>query len=159
MMRILNHGLMSILLGGLVGTSQAEDRKDVVIANAREHWLTWTATGEAFGKHHEGRSRTGRHTIGTLTSPEFELSRNYLNFHLGGGRSEKLRVELLVGGETIRTMQCRFQDAEIDPHGWDVKDLRGKKARLRLVDEETKGVEFIHVVRITLSDQPAPPIE
>jgi hypothetical protein len=131
-------------------------------------WESWTTSGEAWGKGpvttplpgqemvvgatgarfatsmHGGDRATGR-----VTSPEFIVEGARLTMRLGGGTDEQLRVELWAedavqnphgatsviatasvlqpGGETLREVTL------------DVARLRGKPARLVLVDDSEIG--------------------
>jgi fructan beta-fructosidase len=99
--------------------------------------------------------------VGTLTSPEFEITDDYVNFLIGGGRHPMSEpaptaVNLLVGGEVVRT--ATGKDAErLTWSAWDVTDLRGQTARLQVVDHNTGGWGHINLDSVMLSDQPAQP--
>ena len=78
--------------------------------------------------------------IGTLLSDELVIDRSKLGFRAGGGRSHNLRVELEVGGAIVRSSAGAGLDFEaLLPVVWDVTDLRGRRARLRVVDAEPGG--------------------
>lgn len=73
---------------------------------------------------------------GSLTSPEIKITENYLAFLIAGGRHPgKAVVQLLVGDRVVReatgddSLKARTQV-------WDVTDLKGKLARIRLLDDE-----------------------
>lgn len=142
----------------------------------------WTAAGTAFGdrpaagtlprqmpvtgfrgkglvnSYHGGDGSTG-----TLTSPEFKLDRNFVSFLIGGGGyAGKTCLNLVVGGKTVRTATGPNVNPggseELVPAVWDVKELRGKTARLVVVDDATGGWGHVNVDHIVLTDtRPALP--
>ncbi|MGW8363972.1 GH32 C-terminal domain-containing protein [Streptomyces wedmorensis] len=141
----------------------------------------WTTTGNAFGaapaagtlpdqqavSGYRGSGLVnsylnGDSTTGTLTSPEFTIDQDYVNFLVGGGNhpagsDNPTAVELLVDGQAVRS--TTGQDAEaLDWASWDVNDLAGKKARIRIVDDNTGGWGHINVDHIMLSDTQAPSV-
>ncbi|MFJ1733687.1 GH32 C-terminal domain-containing protein [Streptomyces sp. NPDC088254] len=141
----------------------------------------WTATGDAFGAAPATGTlpnqqevsgflgsglvnsyRNGDSTTGTLTSPEFTIDKNYVNFLVGGGNhpvgsENPTAVELLVDGQVVRS--TTGQDGEaLDWASWDVKDLAGKKAQIKIVDMNTTGWGHINVDHIMLSDAQAQPV-
>jgi levanase len=138
----------------------------------------WTITGEAFGAAPATGTLPGQQevtgfegeglvntfinhdsSVGTLTSPEFEITDDYINFLIGGGRhpmseANPTAVNLLVGGEVVRTATGR--DGErLSWSSWDVSDLRGQIARLEVVDQNTGGWGHINLDSVMLSDAPA----
>lgn len=141
---------------------------------------TWTATGEAFGGGPAQGSLPGQmavtgfqghglvnsfhggdDTTGTLTSPEFRIERKYLGFLVGGGRNpEKLALQLLVGGSVVRSAtgpNDRAGGSEaLAQESWDVSDLAGKTAVLRIVDTATGGWGHINVDHIVQTDRKPP---
>ncbi|WP_030338321.1 glycoside hydrolase family 32 protein [Streptomyces sp. NRRL S-1022] len=141
----------------------------------------WTKTGDAFGAapatgtlpgqqevsgfRGSGLVNTflnGDSTTGALTSPEFTLDKKHINFLIGGGHhptsaAEPTAVELLVDGHAVRS--ATGGDAEaLNWASWDVSDLVGKKAQIRIVDENTGGWGHINVDHIMLSDTEAQPV-
>jgi fructan beta-fructosidase len=140
----------------------------------------WTTTGEAFGTapatgtlpnqqevtgfEGSGLVNTyinGDSTVGTLTSPAFEITSDHINFLIGGGRHpmsepDPTAVNLLVNGEVVRT--ATGKDAErLTWSAWDVSELRGQTARLEVVDQNTGGWGHINLDSVMLSDEPAQP--
>ncbi|MEU1464664.1 GH32 C-terminal domain-containing protein [Streptomyces sp. NPDC005727] len=141
----------------------------------------WTKTGDAFGTAPatgtlpnqqevsgflgSGLVNTylnGDSTTGTLTSPEFTIDKNHINFLIGGGHhptsaADPTALELLVDGQVVRS--ATGDDAEaLNWASWDVSDLTGKKAQIRIVDENTGGWGHINVDHIVLSDTRAQPV-
>jgi len=99
--------------------------------------------------------------VGTLTSPEFEITNDYINFLIGGGHHPMSEpgptaVNLLVDGEVVRT--ATGKEAErLTWSAWDVSELRGQTARLEVVDQSTGGWGHINLDSVMLSEAPAQP--
>ena len=72
---------------------------------------------------------------GTVEIDLGALSRPELRFVLGGRTSPGLRVELIVDGAVARTVRPRT-DKKLAPEAWQIQDLQGRKATLRIVDED-----------------------
>ncbi|WP_433455084.1 GH32 C-terminal domain-containing protein [Streptomyces sp. CA-142005] len=141
----------------------------------------WATTGDAFGSAPatgtlpnqqevsgylgSGLVNTflnGDSTTGTLTSPEFTIDKDYANFLVGGGNhplgsADPTAVELLVDGQVVRSTTGKDAEA-LNWASWDVKDLAGKKAQVRIVDDNTGGWGHINVDHIMLSDTKAQPV-
>ncbi|MER5225663.1 GH32 C-terminal domain-containing protein [Streptomyces flaveus] len=141
----------------------------------------WTATGDAFGTAPaagtlpdqgqvsgflgDGLANTfrgGDGATGTLTSPEFTIDKKYVNFLVGGGNhpadsANPTAVELLVDGQVVRSATGKDAEA-LNWASWDVSDLAGKKAQLRIVDDNTGGWGHLNVDHIMLSDTKAQPV-
>lgn len=92
---------------------------------------------------------------GTLTSPDFVVDRDHLSFLVGGGNQPgKAEVRLLVGGRAVRA--ATGADTErLAWQSWDVRDLRGQKARLEITDHATGGWGHLNADHFVLADQPA----
>jgi fructan beta-fructosidase len=117
----------------------------------------WTLTGDflpdrnpstAGGEGYIGRKLLntweggplGDDNQGTLSSPAFEITDNYLNFLLGGGgRSDgSLQAELVVDGQVVKTA-TGSNDGILNWKNWDVSAYRGQEAVLRIKDQATGG--------------------
>lgn len=89
---------------------------------------------------------------GTLTSPEFTIDCDAIEFLVGGGAHQnKTCVNLLVNGRVVKTATGRNNN-QMFPHSWDVSGLKGKQARIQVVDKFSRGwgnVGFDHVVFVT----------
>jgi hypothetical protein len=81
----------------------------------------------------------GDKATGTAVSPLFEVDGNELVLRVGGGKGDKVRVELRdARGKVLFT--ARGENSEILREvRWDVSKLEGQKVRLALVDESTGG--------------------
>ena len=103
----------------------------------------------------------GDRSTGSLTSPEFTISRHYVGFLIGGGHDpEKTCIQLLVGGKVVRREtgpnKAPGGTERLDPAAWDVREHEGKKATLRIVDEATGGWGHINIDHIVLTDTKPP---
>ncbi len=164
--------LLVILFANLTA---AED--DILIADFEgENYGSWKAEGEAFGpgpargtlpgqmdvSGFEGKGLVnsysgGDRTKGTLISPPFTIERKYINFLIGGGKHPGTRIDLVVDGRALRTAtgpNDRPGGSErLDWDAWDVGDLAGKRAVIRIVDEETGGWGHINVDQIIQTEE------
>ncbi|MFJ6837848.1 GH32 C-terminal domain-containing protein [Streptomyces sp. NPDC091209] len=141
----------------------------------------WTTTGDAFGTTPAAGTLpnqmevsgflgsglvdsflNGDSTTGTLTSPEFTIDKDYVNFLIGGGNhpadsDNPTAVELLVDGKVVSS--TTGQDGEaLNWASWDVRDLAGKKAQIKIVDDNNSGWGHLDVDHIMLSDTQAQPV-
>lgn len=96
---------------------------------------------------------SGDHAIGTLTSPEFEVTRDYIQFLLGGGHhSDKTCIQLLVDDDTVRT--AAGNNAErLEWTTWEVAEFKGRRARIRIVDQESGAWGHLNVDQIVTTDR------
>ena len=162
----------------LLCASSAYSAEDILIADFEgDSYGRWKVTGEAFGpgpakgtlpgqmevSGFEGKALVnsyynGDDTTGTLTSPVFKIERKYINFLIGGGMHPgKACVNLLVAGNTVHTAtgpNDRPGGTEaLDWVTWDVSKLKGKEARIQIVDQHKGGWGHINVDQIVQSDQ------
>jgi levanase len=141
----------------------------------------WTKTGDAFGTAPatgtlpnqqevsgflgDGLVNTylnGDSTTGTLTSPEFTIDKDHINFLIGGGNhpagsAGPTALELLVDGHVVRSATGKDAEA-LNWASWDVGELAGKKAQIRIVDDNAGGWGHLNVDHIMLSDTKAQPV-
>jgi len=76
---------------------------------------------------------------GTLTSEPFAISKSHISFLVGGGCDIALvRVELVVDGQVVRQATGKCHES-LFRYGWQVSDLIGRSARIRLVDHSSGG--------------------
>jgi sucrose-6-phosphate hydrolase SacC (GH32 family) len=138
----------------------------------------WSTTGTAFGTGPTHGGTPGQRPVarfegtglvnsrqpddaaqGTLTSPPFQVTSDYINFLIGGsdlpdlaGLPGQTTINLLVGGRVVRSA-TGFGDEWLDWKSWDVRNLRGRSARIQIVDRATTG--HILVDQITLAGRAA----
>jgi len=160
--------------------SPARAADDMLIADFEgSDYGDWKVEGEAFGtgpaKGTLDRQRPvtgfegerlvntflgGDRPTGKLTSPEFTIERDYIKFLIGGGGYEgKTCTNLLVGGEVVRTAtgpNTQPGGSEfLNWENWDVKELKGKKAVIQIVDDASGGWGHVNVDQIAQTDTPA----
>jgi hypothetical protein len=169
------HGPATLSGYGTRATVHLERRVDLPQTNRRilfdfesGNFDGWQVAGEAFEKGplrspHHIRGYGGRYVAssqhphkwdwatGRLVSPEFEIDRDYLRFTIGGGRSHRASVELVVDGVQLRNALARRSDVMV-PVLWDVYGLRGRTAQLRVVDEIKLDWGHVHLDDVVLFD-------
>ena len=149
--------------------------KDFVLFDGFEGWQIdadkWTIQGDCFTKpqRHQSpgqgtvssfegdffiSSHTGREKYtGTMTSKEFTIDSDYITFLIGGGKSDDLGIKLLVNGKAVRNSTGKKREY-LHPDCWDVKQLKGKKARLVIFDNSSKGWGHINIDQIGFCNMP-----
>lgn len=165
---------------------QPNGRPDITFDDFEaETYGKWRSTGTAFGAgpveaarmppyqgevHAQGSRLVNSHAsapgtsveerdaaIGTLTSPEFTITRDYITCLLGGGNHEgSTCLNLLVDGKTALSM-TGAADNRLQPRTWDVRQWAGRKARLQVVDNATGAWGNIGLDNIVFTDQPQTP--
>ncbi|GFF67361.1 extracellular endo-inulinase inu2 [Aspergillus lentulus] len=135
----------------------------------------WTATGDLVGKSPSQGTLPGQQvvsgyrgnfvntfyngdaTTGTLVSPAFTITKERINFLIGGGNAPGVQcINLRVDGHVVRT--ATGSDSEqLLPKSWDVTDLIGKSAVIEIADLSTTGWGHILVDEISFSDVTAEP--
>ncbi len=159
--------------------SSAQNSRDILFEDFESGtYRNWTITGTAFGDKPQTQQTIGNyqgdvgakgkwfvnsHNIrkigndvgkgdahtGTLTSKTFTIERDHVTFLIGGGaHKDQTCVNLLVDGKVVRTA-TGGNDNRMSPASFDVRDLKGKKAQLQIVDNHAGGwgnIGFDHVV-------------
>lgn len=168
--------LRLLVVSWLLACRVALAAEDVLIADFEGgDYGDWTAEGQAFGDGPARRAFYGQklsgfrgkglvntfnerkdRDTGSLTSPAFTITRRYLNFLLGGGRHPgKTCINLLVGGEIVRTATGVHSDA-MRPWSWDLAALKGQQARIQILDQVSGPWGHIDADHFVLSDQRPP---
>ncbi len=131
----------------------------------------WTVEGTAFGtKPHTGTTPGQQHVSGfhgrylvnsflpddgpqgRMISRPFKIRHRYIGMLVGGGPHKgRTCVNLLLGGKAVRSATGRAVE-HLEPVVWDVGDLRGKEARIEIVDRESGPWGHINVDFIVFSD-------
>lgn len=102
----------------------------------------------------------GDAATGSLTSPVFKITENYLCFLIAGGKHPgKAGVQLIVDGKPVldvtgeNSLQFRTQV-------WDVTEYKGKNAQIRIYDEVTGSWGMVaadHFMMTDYANQKFPP--
>jgi sucrose-6-phosphate hydrolase SacC (GH32 family) len=146
-----------------------------VLADFENGYAGWRSEGDAFGdapasgmlpgqqpvSGFRGRGlvnsfRGGDRAQGTLTSPPFDITASYISFLIGGGAHAETRVDLRVDGKVVRTAKGRERE-QLAWQSWEVRELRGKRADIQVVDKHSGGWGHINLDHILLADEPARP--
>lgn len=96
---------------------------------------------------------------GTLTSPAFPITKNFMSMLVGGGNraadsGQTLAVQLLVNGNVVRSL-AGDNAGLLNWKGWDVSEFAGQNAQLRIVDEATGGWGHLTLDHVMLTDTAA----
>lgn len=172
----MNRILTATLCTTLALSAAAAAAEDILVADfEKDSYAPWTVTGEAFGPgpargslpgqmHLDGfKGRglvnsffKGDDSVGSLTSPEFRIERKFVTFLIGGGKSDRLALQLIVDGKVVRSATGPNDKAggseALAPASWDVSDLAGTTATLRIVDDAQGGWGHINVDHIVQTD-------
>lgn len=162
---------LAVVLALFAGLAGCAEREDIMLADFEgEDFGNWEVTGECFGtgpangalgdqaevKGFEGKGflntyHGGNRAEGIMTSPEFVIERDYLNFLIGGGDTGETSLELLIDGKIVHSVTGRNEET-LRWRGWDVRGFRGKKARIRIVDTKSGDWGHLNIDSIMLSD-------
>jgi hypothetical protein len=103
-----------------------------------------TARDSLFGRYAADSARFGPNQQGGLRSPPIRIDRKHLRFVLAGSKDPALRIRLLDGPETVRSLTPRDGVDTID---WDVSALMGRDVVLVLEDRSpTHGFAVDEIV-------------
>jgi fructan beta-fructosidase len=137
-----------------------------------QDFLRWKSSGDAFGasptkgavagqqpiKGFMGESLAnsfcqGDQGVGELTSPEFEISSDYISLLLGGGNYVgKVGAELLVDDKVVRSTTGADSE-ELLWHSWPVDEFQGRRARVRIIDRVKDEWGHVLVDQIVQTDE------
>ena len=155
----------------------AAPRPDIVLADFEgSDYGEWQVEGEAFGTgpakgkiggQQDVTGFTGKRLVntyykgdgtrGTLTSPQFVIERGYLVFQIGGGRHPgDCCLNLRVDGQVVDSATGEGRET-LDWKSFDLSGLQGRKASLRIVDDQTGGWGHVNVDHILMTDHPKSP--
>jgi sucrose-6-phosphate hydrolase SacC (GH32 family) len=104
-----------------------------------------------------GANGNGDRLTGKIVSPEFTITRDYVNFMIAGGPhtgDARTSVDLVVDGQVARTASGR-ETGNLNWVAWNVNDLIGKTAHVEIVDLNTGGWGHILADHFMLADAPA----
>jgi fructan beta-fructosidase len=104
-------------------------------------------------------------SMGTIDSPTFTISSDYIDFLVGGGDhpdtgapyttgNGPTAVDLVVGGKVVDTATGTNNEA-LNWASWNVTALKGQQAQIEIVDQNNGGWGHINVDNIVFSAQAA----
>ncbi|MFT5127188.1 MAG: quinoprotein glucose dehydrogenase [Rhodothermales bacterium] len=131
----------------------------------------WTVTGSAFGpgpaanvgrqKAIKGiRGKTLANSFhgddkatGTLSSPPFTIAGEAITFFIGGGNHPgQTCVKLLVADKIVRSATGNNKN-DLRPVAWDVRELAGKEAFIRIVDSHAGRWGFVSADHFVMAEE------
>ena len=96
----------------------------------------------------------GDRPTGTLTSPEFEITRKYISFLISGGNYEHdTCLNLLINGKVVKSA-TGWRSDRLAPASWEVSRFLGQKAQLQIVDQASGDWGHINVDQMVQTDKP-----
>ena len=168
-MKIYFKSIFCLVLLSLISCSA---KQDIVIEDFEaDSYKNWTVEGESFGTSPAKGSLPGQQDVagfegkglansyyggddsrGTLISPEFTIERDYINYLIGGGMHADTYIELLVDGKSVYVSRSIIETESLLWMTWDVKNYKGKKSVIKIVDNQRGGWGHILVDQIEMSD-------
>jgi uncharacterized protein (DUF608 family) len=175
---VLFSGALQPLLGAYAAATQGRDigsarvEPPTVFEDFESGYRNWTVEGDAFGKEPAAGTLHGQQHVsgfmgkrlvntflnadvstGRLTSKPFTINRAFVSMLVGGGSRPTTQVRLQVGGKTVRAASGRDNE-RLELVTWDVREFKGKEARIVIADEDTGGWGHINVDQIEFTDMP-----
>ena len=108
------------------------------------------------GQYFLSSAHGGKKSVGSLTSPEFEISQPFLGFKIAGGNHKgKTAVQLLIEDKVVfeATGKNRLKMQNVI---WPLGDHQSKKAKIHIIDAEPGVWGMIHVDHFVFSDNQKP---
>ncbi len=121
----------------------------------------FSSRGDGFAADGTGLGWIGDEATGTLSSPPFEISHQFLNFLIGGGTNDissdkATAVVLRVNGKVVRQAVGNGLESQVDWYSWDVSALLGETAVIEIIDHHDgtgdDNLAFLMVDEIRLAD-------
>jgi hypothetical protein len=106
------------------------------------------------GRYFVDSMHGGDRATGVLTSPSFAITGARISFRMSGGAdAERLRAELHVDGQTVRTAANRVSSERMHEHTWEVAELAGREARIVLIDRATGSWGHLNADQFLLREE------
>jgi fructan beta-fructosidase len=146
--------------------------EDILINDFENGYGNWQAEGDAFGKIPASKSKNETYQIkgflgdglassyrkkslkpmGTLTSPEFTIERDYINLLIGGSPNKNAAgIRILVDNKEVICIAA-VKGYTLNETSIPVKQYIGKKAKLQIYDKSPGYWGLIMVDHITQSN-------
>ncbi len=96
----------------------------------------------------------GDETQGSMTSPEFTIDYDYINFLIGGGNHPgEVGMDLIIDDEVVYSATGDNSE-RLDWKAWDVRDYTGEEAHFEIYDHYSGGWGHILIDHIMFADEP-----
>jgi hypothetical protein len=128
------------------------------VGSLTDHQIVSGVSGKGFVNTHntrsDGDSQGADNLTGTLTSPEFEISRKYITLTIAGGnRAVDQYVEVVVEGKSVAKLTGHNRNAH-RLESLDVSAHEGKTARIQIIDSAGGHWGHIQADQIVFTDAP-----
>ncbi|MDD5688373.1 MAG: GH116 family glycosyl hydrolase [Elusimicrobia bacterium] len=106
-----------------------------------------------FGKGLVNTFNNGDAATGTLTSKEFLITHKYIVFYIGGGNYKKSTcINMKIDGKVVCSSTGKKAE-KLELAFWDVRQYKGKKAVIEIIDNEKGGWGHINVDQISFTNK------
>ena len=96
-------------------------------------------------EYSEGKKSSLDNHMSNMHTGFFELKKDYITFLISGGNSPNTAcINLLVDGKIVRTATGRNNDY-LEWAAFDVKEFKGKKVRIQILDKSTAPSDYINI--------------
>jgi uncharacterized protein (DUF608 family) len=155
-------------------TAEMTLRPDIVFEDFEGSYDKWTIEGTAFGLEPQHGALANQQPVsgflgkglansfvggddakGKLTSRNFVIQRNFIQFLIGGGRHVTTQIRLLVNGNIVRA-SSGIDNERLRRAVWDVAEFYGQEAHIEIVDDQKGdwGWGHINIDQIVFTDWP-----
>ena len=93
----------------------------------------------------------GDSTVGRIISPSFTITKNYINFLIGGGAHPGISINLIIQNKIVRTATGGNTEV-LHWANWKVAEFKNQHASIEIVDNEKGGYGHISADEIMMSD-------
>ena len=165
----------AIQVQGTVPPKLGDSDIDMAGFEGSEYPDGWVATGDAFGTAPSKGTEPGQSGVskflgkglvnsftaekgdgamGTLTSPEFTVDRDFIALMVGGGNHPgRTDVQLVIDGETVESATGEDSEA-LRWVTWDVTAYAGQTATIVVVDDMPAGWAHVLVDQVVRTNEP-----
>ncbi|GAA0853126.1 glycoside hydrolase family 32 protein [Aliiglaciecola litoralis] len=107
------------------------------------------------GKKLANSYHLGDGSVGSITSQEFKIRNNFINFYIGGGSDPKrTSVNLLIDDKIVKSQTGSDREV-LSIASWDVREYIGQTAQIKIIDNHTGSWGHILADHIVFSDEAA----
>ena len=156
----------------LASALYCQSQNEIVIDNFESGtYSKWTLEGDAFGTAPSKGALPGENKVdgyqgsylansfnngddsrGVMTSNKFKITKNYINFLMGGGISTDTYIELLIDGKSVIKSYGIMESESLYQMTWNVEKYKGKNAQIQIVDNQRGPWGHILIDDIVMSN-------